>query len=75
LKYGTDGNEKALDRLKKISPVAMQHIHFQGYFIFLGDKILGLDAIINNVFLGALKKLIVPKTVRKFRRFRARTPF
>ena len=61
LKYEAEGNQKALERLKKISPVAWQHIHFQGHFIFAGDKIIDLDAIINNVFLGDSKKSIVTK--------------
>ncbi|WP_173238666.1 hypothetical protein [Legionella antarctica] len=47
--------------MKKISPVAWQHIHFQGHFIFAGDKIIDLDAIINNVFLGDSKKSIMTK--------------
>jgi TnpA family transposase len=59
LKYEAEGNEKALARLKKISPVAWQHIHFQGHFIFSGDKIIDLDSIINNVFLGDSKRSVV----------------
>jgi TnpA family transposase len=61
LKYEAEGNQKALARLKKISPVAWQHIHFQGHFIFAGDKIIDLDAIINNVFLGDSKESIMTK--------------
>jgi TnpA family transposase len=61
LKYEAEGNQKALARLKKISPVAWQHIHFQGHFIFAGDKIIDLDTIINNVFLGDSKKSMVNK--------------
>ena len=34
-KYEAEGNTKALAMLKKISPVAWRHIHFQGHFIFL----------------------------------------
>jgi len=33
-RYETTGNRKALDRLKRISPVAWQHIHFLGHYIF-----------------------------------------
>jgi hypothetical protein len=33
-KYEAEGNKKALKLLKSISPVAWQHIHFQGHFIF-----------------------------------------
>jgi TnpA family transposase len=61
LKYETEGNEKALAKLKKISPVAWQHIHFQGHFIFSGEKIIDLDEIINNVLLGDSKKLVMAK--------------
>ncbi|WP_416209929.1 Tn3 family transposase [Legionella sp. PATHC035] len=56
LKYEADGDHKALALLRKISPVAWQHIHFQGHFIFSGDKIIDLDAIINKVFLHGVKK-------------------
>ena len=56
LKYEADGDHKALALLKKISPVAWQHIHFQGHFIFSGDKIIDLDAIINKVFLHRVKR-------------------
>ena len=56
LKYEAEGDHKALAMLKKISPVAWQHIHFQGHFIFSGDKIIDLDAIINKVFLHRVKK-------------------
>lgn len=56
LKYEAEGNHKVLARLKKISPVAWQHIHFQGHFIFSGDKIIDLDAIINQVSLGDSNK-------------------
>ncbi|HCJ1115660.1 TPA: Tn3 family transposase [Legionella pneumophila] len=56
LKYEAEGDQKALEMLKKISPVAWQHIHFQGHFIFSGDKIIDLDAIINKVSLRGLKK-------------------
>lgn len=61
LKYEAEGNHKALARLKKISPVAWQHIHFQGHFIFSGDKIIDLDTIINQVSLGDSKKRNVTK--------------
>lgn len=61
LKYEAEGNQKALARLKKISPVAWQHIHFQRHFIFADDKIIDLDTIISNVSLGDSKKSIVTK--------------
>lgn len=56
LKYEAEGDHKALAMLKKISPVAWQHIHFQGHFIFSGDKLIDLDAIINKIFLRGVKK-------------------
>lgn len=56
LKYEAEGDHKALAMLKKISPVAWQHIHFQGHFIFSGDKIIDLDAIINKVVLHRVKR-------------------
>ena len=55
LKYEAEGDHKALAMLKKISPVAWQHIHFQGHFIFSEEKIIDLDAIINKIFLRGLK--------------------
>ena len=62
LKFEAKGDHKMLARLKKISPVAWQHIHFQGHFIFSGDKIIDLDEIINKVFLQGGKKKTVFKT-------------
>ena len=51
LKYEAEGNHKALAILKKISPVAWQHIHFQGHLVFSNNKLIDLDEIINKVFL------------------------
>ena len=62
LKYEAEGDQKALAMLRKISPVAWQHIHFQGHFIFSGNKMIDLDAIINKVFLRGVKK---KNTVKK----------
>ena len=61
LKYEAEGDHKALAMLKKISPVAWQHIHFQGHFIFSGDKIIDLDAIINKIFFHGVKKRSMAK--------------
>jgi hypothetical protein len=33
-RYQADDNQKALDLLKRISPVAWQHIHFLGHYAF-----------------------------------------
>jgi len=60
-KYEAEGDEKALSMLKKISPVAWQHIHFQGHFIFTDDKIINLDEIIGKVLLRRLRKSKVAK--------------
>ena len=57
----TPGDEKALAMLKKISPVAWRHIHFQGHFIFTDDKIINLDEIIGKVLLRRLRKNEVTK--------------
>jgi hypothetical protein len=54
-KYEAEGDEKALVMLKKISPVAWQHIHFQGHFIFANDKTIDLDAITDKIFLNKLR--------------------
>jgi TnpA family transposase len=56
LKYEAAGDHKALAMLKKISPVAWRHIHFQGHFIFSEDNIIDIDAIINKIFLNGVKK-------------------
>lgn len=50
-KYETEGNQKALDLLKKISPVAWRHIHFQGHFIFSDEHKIDLDEIIRLLIL------------------------
>ena len=60
-KYEAAGDEKALAMLKKISPVAWRHIHFQGHFIFTDDKIINLDEIIGKVLLRRLRKIEVAK--------------
>jgi TnpA family transposase len=51
-KYEAEGNQKALNLLKKISPVAWQHIHFQGHFIFSEEHVIDLDEIIKQLTLG-----------------------
>lgn len=37
-KYQACGDSKAIERLKKISPVAWQHIHMLGHYIFCNNK-------------------------------------
>lgn len=51
-KYEVEGNKKALKLLKSISPVAWQHIHFQGHFIFSEEHIIDLDEIIKKLTVG-----------------------
>ena len=60
-KYEAEGNPKGLAMLKKISPVAWHHIHFQGHFIFSDEKIIDLDKIINKVILHGVKRRKVTK--------------
>jgi hypothetical protein len=45
-KYEAEGNTKGLKFLRKISPVAWQHIHFQGHLIFTNQNTIDLDEII-----------------------------
>jgi TnpA family transposase len=46
-RYQADNNQKALDRLKQISPVAWQHIHFLGHYVFRDKQNpIDLDAIL-----------------------------
>lgn len=48
-KYEATVNKKGLAILKKISPVAWGHIHFQGHFRFTDEISINLDAIIENL--------------------------
>ena len=59
-KYEAEGNKKGLAVLKKISPVAWRHIHFQGHLIFSGDKVIDIDSIIDKVLLNGLIRDSVP---------------
>ena len=52
-RYQTAGNQKALDLLKKISPVAWQHIHFLGHYTFRGNQLpIDLEAMLADVILA-----------------------
>lgn len=52
-RYRTDGNQKALDLLKKISPVAWQHIHFLGHYTFRGNQQpIDLETMLADVSLA-----------------------
>jgi TnpA family transposase len=49
-KFKATGNEKGLKMLKKISPVAWDHIHFLGHYLFCsGNCPIDLDAMIDKV--------------------------
>ena len=37
-RFQAEGNQKALDLLKRISPIAWQHIHFLGHYAFRDRK-------------------------------------
>ena len=51
-RYTAENNQKALNLLKKISPVAWQHIHFQGHLIFNDSGIIDLDALVKILDLA-----------------------
>jgi len=51
-RYQAENNQKALDRLKRISPVAWQHIHFLGHYAFRDKQNpIDLDAILASFVL------------------------
>jgi TnpA family transposase len=50
-RYEGMGNKKVLELLKKISPVAWQHIHFQGHLIFSDQERINLDEITQQLNL------------------------
>ena len=51
-KYESEENKKALKILRKISPAAWQHIHFQGHFVFSKENVIDLDEITKQLTLG-----------------------
>ena len=51
-RYNAENNQKALKILKKISPIAWQHIHFQGRLVFSESAIINLDDIVKNIELA-----------------------
>jgi TnpA family transposase len=49
-KYKAAGNEKVIALLQKISPVAWQHIHFQGHYDFKNNRNpIDFDEILANI--------------------------
>lgn len=62
VKYEAESNHKALVLLKKISPVAWQHINFHGHFIFSNDaSIVDIDAMISKLILESRGDTVVFK--------------
>lgn len=53
LRYEAEGDKKGLALLKKISPAAWRHIHFQGHLIFANDgKMVDLSEIVKKLVLS-----------------------
>ena len=50
-KYAATGNKKALKLIKKISPIAWQHIHFLEHYNFKNGQKIDIEAIIENMLL------------------------
>lgn len=50
-KYKKEGNTKALNLLRKISPVAWRHLHFHGHLVFTNENTIDLDEIIGQLIL------------------------
>ena len=50
-RYEAEENQKALDMLKRISPVAWQHIHFLGYAFLDNQHPIDMEAILASVDL------------------------
>jgi TnpA family transposase len=52
-KYKAENNQKALATLKKISPVAWQHINFIGRLNFSEERQIDLDEIVSHLKIAA----------------------
>ena len=51
-RYQAEGNQKALDMLKRISPVGWQHIHFLGHYAFRDNQHpIDMEAILAGAIL------------------------
>jgi hypothetical protein len=50
-KYEAEGNKRALDKLKRIIPIAWQYIHFLGHITFAAENNIDLDEIIKTLNL------------------------
>jgi len=51
-KYKDSGNKKILTLIKKISPVAWQHLHFSGHYNFNVQKVIDIDRIIADLIFA-----------------------
>lgn len=51
VKYKAENNQKGIAILRKISPIAHQHIHFQGHLSFANANVIDLDEIIKQLIL------------------------
>jgi len=50
-KYLAEDNQKAIDQLRKVSPVAWDHTCFQGHYTFCRNKDpIDLDAMLEGLF-------------------------
>ena len=50
-KYETEENKKALDKLRRIIPIAWQHIHFLGHLTFTVENNIDLDEMLKTLNL------------------------
>lgn len=51
-KYEVEKNVKTLAFLKRVSPIAWQHMHFDGHYTFCSnEEIMDLEAIVANLVL------------------------
>lgn len=50
-RYKVENNQKVLKILRKISPIAWQHIHFQGRLVFSDSAVINLDDVVKRIEL------------------------
>jgi len=51
-KYEAEKNARALAFLRRVSPIAWQHLHFDGHYTFCSDEeVIDLEAIVANLVL------------------------
>jgi hypothetical protein len=49
VRYEASGNSKILERFKRMSPVAWQHIHFLGHYKFKERHPIDREALLERV--------------------------